>query len=147
MVWLKITRSWIRNFVDFVFVLKINSWFIYFQHNKFHWVANLRESFNILDRCQPHSQLSFFVGFLILSISLPMKIVISQYKLGTVVVVVDGFNYTSYHCLSPPLLWVRIPPRPGLLDTQLCDQVCQWLSLDTPISSTTKTDSYDINWH
>ena len=29
----------------------------------------------------------------------------------------------------------------GVLDTTLCDQVCQWLS---PVSSTNKTDRHDI---
>jgi len=38
----------------------------------------------------------------------------------------------------------------GVLDTTLCDQVCQWLaagqwfSLGTPVSSTNKTDRHDI---
>ena len=51
MVCLKITSSWIRKFVDFVFVPKIKFVIFYFHHNiKFHWVANLRESFNTLDR-------------------------------------------------------------------------------------------------
>ena len=45
-VWLKITSSWIRKFVDFVFVPKQNSLILYFQQNKFHWVSKLRESFN-----------------------------------------------------------------------------------------------------
>jgi hypothetical protein len=43
------------------------------------------------------------------------------------------------------------PLRRGLLDTTLGDQVCQSLaadqcfSLDTPVSSTNKTDHHDIN--
>ena len=55
-------------------------------------------------------------------------------------------------CLTPPMLWVRIPliarcPRYNII---LCDKVCQWLatgqwfSLDTPVSSTNKTDHHDI---
>jgi len=38
----------------------------------------------------------------------------------------------------------------GVLDTTLCDKVCQWLaagrwfSLGIPVSSTNKTDSHDI---
>ena len=42
------------------------------------------------------------------------------------------------------------PLRRGVLDTTLCDNVCQWLtagqwfSLDTPVSSTNKTDRHDI---
>ena len=47
-------------------------------------------------------------------------------------------------------LWVRTPLRRGVLDTTLCDNVCQWLatcrwlSPDTPVSSTNKTDRHNI---
>ena len=47
-------------------------------------------------------------------------------------------------------LWVRIPLRRGVLDTTLCDKVCQWLapnrwfSPGTPVSSTNKTDRHNI---
>ena len=63
------------------------------------------------------------------------------------------FITTIYLCnqyLSPLTLWVRIQPRRCVLDTTLCDQVCQWLvtgrwfSLCTLISSTSKTDRHDI---
>ena len=43
------------------------------------------------------------------------------------------------------------PPRRSVLDTTLCDKVCQWLtagqwfSLGSPVSSTNKTDRHDIN--
>jgi len=53
-------------------------------------------------------------------------------------------RYSSY------MLWVRIPLRQGVLDTTLCDQVCQWLaagqwfSPGTPVSSTNNTDHHDI---
>ena len=59
-------------------------------------------------------------------------------------------SITTYQCLSPITLWVRIPRRWGVLDTTLCDQVCQWLatgqwfSSGTPVSSTNKTDCQDI---
>ena len=39
----------------------------------------------------------------------------------------------------------------GVLDTTLCDKVCQWLAVDrwfspgTPVSSANKTDCHDIN--
>ena len=52
--------------------------------------------------------------------------------------------------LSPLKLWVWIPLRWGVLDTTLCDKVCQWLatgrcfSPGTPVSSTNKTDRHDI---
>jgi hypothetical protein len=51
-------------------------------------------------------------------------------------------------CLSPLMLWVRIPIRARC--TTLCDKVYQWLaagrwfSLGTPASSTNKTDCHDI---
>ena len=67
-----------------------------------------------------------------------------------------SWSYGSYaiylhvcnRCLSPLTLWVRIPFSRGVLDTTLCDKVCQWLaacrwfSLGTPVSSTSKTDRY-----
>jgi hypothetical protein len=52
--------------------------------------------------------------------------------------------------LSPQTLWVWIPLRWGVLDTTLCDKVCQWLatgrwfSPGTPVSSTNKADHHDI---
>ena len=52
--------------------------------------------------------------------------------------------------LSPLTLGVRIPLRRGVLDTTLCDKVCQWLatgqwfSPGIPVSSTNKTDHHDI---
>jgi hypothetical protein len=60
------------------------------------------------------------------------------------------YNYLCNQCLSPLKLCVRIPLRRGVLDTTLCDKVCQWLatgrrfSPDTPVSSTNKTDRHDI---
>ena len=66
---------------------------------------------------------------------------------------VVGFTTTMYlfnQCLSPLTLWVWIPLRWGVLDTTLCDKVCQWLatgrwfSLDTLVSSTNKSDHHDI---
>jgi hypothetical protein len=48
------------------------------------------------------------------------------------------------------MLSVRIPLSRGVLDTPLCDQVCQrlavgwWFSPDTPVSPTNKTDRHDI---
>jgi len=44
-VWLKIKSLWFRGFC----VCTQNK-ILYFQYNKFHWVENLRESFNTLDR-------------------------------------------------------------------------------------------------
>jgi hypothetical protein len=65
--------------------------------------------------------------------------------------VVWFYNYICNQCLSPLMLWVRIPLSRNVLDTTLCDKVCQWLatgqwlSPGTPISSTNKTDHHDIN--
>ena len=60
-------------------------------------------------------------------------------------------NYLCNQCLLLPLtLWVWIPLRRVVLDTTLCDKVCQWLaagwwfSLGTLVSSTNKTDCHDI---
>jgi hypothetical protein len=54
------------------------------------------------------------------------------------------YNYLFNQCLTPLTLWVRIALRLGVLDTTLCDQVCQWFSPGTPVSSTNKTDHHDI---
>jgi hypothetical protein len=59
-----------------------------------------------------------------------------------------SYNYLCSQCLSPLMLWVRIPLRARC--TTLCDKICQWLvagqwcSLSTPVSSTNKTDHHDI---
>jgi hypothetical protein len=37
-------------------------------------------------------------------------------------------DYLCNQCLSPLTLWVRIPFRRAVLDTTLCDKVCQWLA-------------------
>jgi hypothetical protein len=60
------------------------------------------------------------------------------------------FNSLWNQCLSPLTLWVQIPLRGGVLDTTLCDKVCQWLATGqwfspcTLVSSTTKTDHHNI---
>jgi hypothetical protein len=59
-------------------------------------------------------------------------------------------NYLCNQCLSQLMLWVRIQLRRGVLDTTLCDQVCQWLatgrwvSPGTPVSLTNKTYLHEI---
>ena len=51
---------------------------------------------------------------------------------------------------APLKLWVWIPLRRDVLDTKLCDKVCQWLvagqrfSPGTPVSSIDKTDCHDM---
>jgi hypothetical protein len=56
------------------------------------------------------------------------------------------YNYLCNQCISPPTLLVRIPFRRCVLDTTLCDKICQWLatgrffSPDPPVSSTKKTN-------
>jgi len=58
------------------------------------------------------------------------------------------YAISTYH--SPVVMWIWILLRRGVLDTTLCDQVCQWLatgqwfSPGTPVSSTNKTDHHDI---
>jgi hypothetical protein len=48
------------------------------------------------------------------------------------------------------MLWVWIPLRRGVLNTKLCDKVCQWLATGrwfspcTLVSSTNKSDRHDI---
>ena len=53
------------------------------------------------------------------------------------------YNYLCNQCLSPLTLWVWIPLRRGVLDTTLCDKVCQWLVAGqwfSPVCSTNKTE-------
>ena len=60
------------------------------------------------------------------------------------------YNCPWNMCLSPLKLWVRTPLRRGVLDTTLCDKVCQllasglWFSPGTLVSSTNKTDRHEI---
>ena len=60
------------------------------------------------------------------------------------------YIYLCDQCPSPLKLWVWIPLRRGVLNTTLCDKVCQWIaagqwfSPGTPISSTNKIDRHDI---
>jgi hypothetical protein len=55
--------------------------------------------------------------------------------------------------ITTNVVQVRIPISPGVLDTTLCDKVCQWLatgrwfSLGTPVSPTNKNDRHDIEWN
>ena len=59
------------------------------------------------------------------------------------------YIYLCNQCLSPLKLLVWILLRRGVLDTTLCDKVCQWIatgqwfSLGTPVSSTNKTDCHE----
>ena len=56
------------------------------------------------------------------------------------------YNYLCNHCRSPLTLWVQILLRRGVLDTTLCDKVCQWLATGwfSPVYSTNKTDRHDV---
>jgi hypothetical protein len=56
----------------------------------------------------------------------------------------------SFPGIAQLKLWVRIPFRRGVLDTTLCDKVCQWLAVGTgyfpgiPVSSANKTDRHNL---
>jgi hypothetical protein len=60
------------------------------------------------------------------------------------------YNYLCNQWQSPLKLWVQTPLRRGVLDTTLCDKVCQllatgqWFFPGTPVSSTNKTDRHNI---
>ena len=62
------------------------------------------------------------------------------------------YIYLWSQCRSPLTLCFQIPLRQGVLDTTLCDKVCQWLvagwwfSPCTPVSSTNKTDCNNITF-
>ena len=53
------------------------------------------------------------------------------------------YNYMCKQWLSTLTLWVRIPIRRGVLDTTLCDKVCQWLAAGRGFLPN-KTDRHDI---
>ena len=59
------------------------------------------------------------------------------------------YNYLCNQCLSPLKLLESILWQ-GVLDTTLCDKVCQWLAADrwfspgTAVSSNNKTDRHEI---
>jgi hypothetical protein len=59
-------------------------------------------------------------------------------------------SYLCNWCLSPLTLWVQTPFGRGVLNTTLCDWVCQWFaagrwcSPGSPVSSINKTDHHDI---
>jgi hypothetical protein len=52
---------------------------------------------------------------------------------GMVRMIVGFITIYRNQCLWPLELWVRITLRRDVLDTILCDQVCQWFSLGTPV--------------
>ena len=54
------------------------------------------------------------------------------------------YNYPCNQCLSLLMLWVWPPFRRGVLDTTLCDKVCQWHARGRWVSSINKTDCHDI---
>ena len=60
------------------------------------------------------------------------------------------YNYLCNQCLSPLTLWVWILLRRRVIDTSLCDQVCQWIEVGrwfspgTQVSLTNKNDRHDI---
>jgi hypothetical protein len=73
-----------------------------------------------------------------------------QITRSAIVVVIVWYLFSQ--CLSPLTLWVGIPLRRGVLETTLCDQVCQWfakgrwLSSGTSVFSTNKTDLWQYNF-
>jgi len=56
------------------------------------------------------------------------------------------YNYLCNQCLSPLILWVRIPLRQGVLDTTLYDKVCQWLAAGRWFSAGTSVFSTNKIW-
>jgi hypothetical protein len=58
-----------------------------------------------------------------------------------------NYLYIQSVSISPLTLWVRIPLRWGVLDTTVCDKVCQGLATGrwfSPVSSTNNTNNHDI---
>ena len=86
--------------------------------------------------------------FTLSSIIIWSKQVYSHYK-GPSLLWLYGswiYKYLCNQCLSPIKLRVRISLMWGVLDTILCDKVCQWLATGqwfSQVSSTNKTDHLD----
>jgi hypothetical protein len=75
--------------------------------------------------------------------------VVHLFSLRAVVAVIVCSCICNYLCnqrLSPLTLWVRIPLRWGVLNTTLCDQVCQWLEADRWFSPGTPDFLHQWNW-
>ena len=95
------------------------------------YMSFMKEPWNVIRRgCRDHD--SMVVGF------------------------ITTYAISAHH--PPLMLLVRIPLRRGVLDTTLCDKVCQWLvtgrlfSPGTLVSSANNTDCYNIlkycwKWH
>jgi hypothetical protein len=75
-----------------------------------------------------------------------------NFKTGILTYFLKAFEFhlhaiSAYHHIT---LWVWIALKRGVLDTKLCDEVCQllvvvrWFSPGTPVSSTSKSDLHDI---
>jgi len=61
-----------------------------------------------------------------------------------VVGLITKYAISAYRKLT---LWVRIPLRRSVLNTTLCDKVCQWLTTGwwfSPVSSTNKTERNNL---
>jgi len=56
------------------------------------------------------------------------------------------YNYLCNQYPSPLMLWDRILLRRGVLDTTLCDKVCQWLSCRSVVFSGYYGFLHQYNW-
>ena len=128
-------RYWLRQrnlkpneMQHFHWIVMCNVW-----HHKFKgtWInAFCRNNKNLWPRIKVHSQYC--------ALSTCMHFLVFLFCTGWS----WSWSYLCNQCLSPLTLWVRIPFRQGVLDTTLCDKVCQWptigrlFSPGTPVSST-----------
>ena len=94
-------------------------------------------------------KISRFLSFLIIQLTINSSLLLFKgqswsWSFGSWI-----YNYLCNQCLSPLTLWVWIPLRRGVLDTTLCDKVCQclttvwWFSPGIPVSPTNKTNCHD----
>jgi hypothetical protein len=56
------------------------------------------------------------------------------------------YNYLYNQCLLLLKLWVRTPLKRGVLDTTLCDKVCQWLVTSRWFSQGSLGFIHHSNW-
>ena len=84
-------------------------------------------------------------NYILYTYTLTAKTVGCQYCRGHRGRMVVGFIKTCAICIYSHLSCEFKPHSwQGVLDTTLCDKVCQWFSPGTQISPTNKTDRHDI---
>ena len=135
--WLLLNYRWLKKIINSTFFLvKYVKFSVIFTENK---VLTLEPNLWIIEKLF-HIFFMKYVKFSVIftgNKALTLELKRLSWSYGSWI-----YNYLCNQCLSPLMLWV--------LDTTLCDKVCQWLatgrwfSPDPQVSSTNKADSHDI---